>query len=181
MSRAETRCAHIIRGFFTQFWRSCPCVRLSGAELGVHEIHGLGRPKPAERMRAPAERRRAAQAAMGMLMQAAAAIVAESGAMSAQQEAAVRRLIDEASPGNRRVLLEVACALRGQCAAALRAHAGRARSSLHGEPSVLPVVPPAAVCTLTLARLVSSCAARLQRRQRRRRELAAATPRRCRA
>ena len=34
---------------------------------------------------------------MGMLMQAAAAIVAESGAMSAQQEAEVRRLIDEAN------------------------------------------------------------------------------------
>ena len=34
---------------------------------------------------------------MGMLMQTAAAIVAESGAMSAQQEAEVRRLIDEAN------------------------------------------------------------------------------------
>ena len=60
----------------------------------MHEIHALG---PPERMRAPAERRRAAQAAMGMLMQTAAAIVAESGAMSAQQEAEVRRLIDEAN------------------------------------------------------------------------------------
>ena len=62
--------------------------------MGVHKIHALG---PPERMRAPAERRRAAQAAMGMLMQTAAAIVAESGAMSAQQEAEVRRLIDEAN------------------------------------------------------------------------------------
>ena len=39
--------------------------------MGVHKIHALGHP---ERMRAPAERRRAAQAAMGMLMQAAAAM-----------------------------------------------------------------------------------------------------------